>query len=424
MVNVSPYSIKHVQLDEIKTTVVAEALKDHRYYYVFWWRTIPLGHLFTEGEGIENFEEELLKAILPAVKEYDVNKGLAAKIITSFQSKVYSSFSQLMDQLLDEHLLSNIPETVDISVVICTRNRSESLKLCLDSLMEQKCLPTEIIVIDNAPTDDSTSLVAESYRTVTYIKEPRPGLDIARNTGARVAKCPIVAYTDDDVKVDELWSYRIWETFLDKKIDAITGLVIATSLETESQQIFEKHWGFNKGYIDKYFDGDFIHKSVDIPKAWDIGAGANMAFRKTAIEAVNYFDDRLDVGAAGCNGDSEIWFRMLSKNMIVLYNPRTIVYHEHRKEMKQLHKQMFTYMRGHVASVLIQHAQNKDLGYRYYVYFELPKYYLLLMKMGFPKYEFRYRTLWSEIKGIASGIRYYKENNAKPSLALSQNDTV
>lgn len=416
MLNVSPYLIKHVQLDETISSDIAQPQYGQRYYYIFWWRKIPFGHLFIEDKGCEDFPKEILKAILPAVEKYLGASRVLDNITTSYNLNDLVAFSQWMDQLLDSYLPLNIPEKVDISIVVCTRNRSESLKYCLDSLIQQSCMPLEIIVIDNAPTDDSTQLVAESYKTVTYVKEPRPGLDIARNTGARVAKFPIVAYTDDDVKVDAMWSYRIWETFLDKNVEAMTGLVIATSLETESQQIFEKHWGFNKGYLDKYFNADFVYKSVSAPKVWEIGAGANMAFRKKAIEFVNYFDERLDVGAAGCSGDSEIWYRMLAKNMIIHYNPRAIVYHEHRKELNQLHKQLFNYMRGHAASVLIQHIQNKQVGYKKYLYTELPKYYFLLIKMGFPRYKFRYRTLWNEMKGLVSGIRFYKQNMDKPSF--------
>jgi glycosyltransferase involved in cell wall biosynthesis len=282
--------------------------------------------------------------------------------------------------------------------------------------MKQVCKPHEIIVVDNAPTDDSTKLTIEQYRAVRYCEEPRPGLDIARNTGARLAQFPIVAYTDDDVTVDPLWSYNIWQTFLPEKVDAMTGLVIATSLETESQQIFEKNWGFNKGYQDIFFNADFIDKTTTIPKVWEIGAGANMAFRKNVIENIKYFDDRLDVGAAGCSGDSEIWYRMLAKNMTIHYNPRAIVYHEHRKELKQLHKQLFGYMRGHTASALIQHAQNPTVGYKRYVYFDLLKYYAFHIKNGFPRYPFRYQTLSSEIKGLLSGIRFYKKNKNKPSF--------
>jgi hypothetical protein len=109
-------------------------------------------------------------------------------------------------------------------------------------------------------------------------------------------------------------------------------------------------------------------------------------------------------------------YRMLSENMTIQYSPRAVVYHEHRRDLKQLHKQMFSYMRGHAASVLIQHEQNKHNGYKNYLYFELPKYYLLLLKMGFPHYKFRYRTLWSEISGIVSGIRFYKKNHTKSSF--------
>jgi cellulose synthase/poly-beta-1,6-N-acetylglucosamine synthase-like glycosyltransferase len=216
-------------------------------------------------------------------------------------------------------------------------------------------------------------------------------LDIARNTGAYLAKYPIVAYTDDDVCVDKHWSYRVWETFNDHKVEAMTGLVIATELETESQQIFEKHWGFNKGYQDIYFGEDFIKTFA--PKVWDIGAGANMAFRKSAIKGVNYFDDRLDVGAAGCSGDSEIWFKILSKGLTIQYNPRAIVYHEHRREIKQLKKQLFGYMRGHTVAALIQHSQNKKAGYKKHIFRNMPAHYLLLLKMGFPRYILRYRTL-------------------------------
>jgi len=410
------YITYHVQLAELDTIIVSNPEIGKRYYYIFWWRKIPLGHLYIEEGGSTDFINEMLDAIIPTLTGYNADKQQLNNIVQAYKTKDFLKFSSVMEDILSSYLFMNIPAEVDISVVICTRNRSESLKKCLDSLIMQICRPREIIVVDNAPLDDSTKLTVDLFNGVSYHKEPRPGLDIARNTGARVAKYPIVAYTDDDVRVDTLWSFRIWETFLQENIDAMTGLVIASSLETESQQIFEKHWGFNKGYRDIYFNSDFIFKSSTAPKVWDIGAGANMAFRKMAIERVNYFDDRLDVGAAGCSGDSEIWFRILSSNMAIHYNPRAFVFHEHREDIHQLHKQLFGYMRGHSASVLIQHAQNKKVGYKKYLYFELTKYYFSLLLIGFPNYNFRYQTIWSEIKGIIYGIRFYHNNKHKPPL--------
>ncbi|MBD0850792.1 glycosyltransferase family 2 protein [Maribacter arenosus] len=416
MQNISPYITHYVQLEEKDTLFVPIPELGKRYYYVFWWHGIPLGHLYLEEVGSADLTMDILNAIIPTLTHYNGNKQQINNIAQAYRNKDFLKFSKVMEEILSSYRSLNIPDEVDVSVVICTRNRSKSLKKCLDSLSKQICTPMEIIVVDNAPTDDSTKFTVALYPGVSYYKEPRPGLDIARNSGARVAKYPIVAYTDDDVRVDPLWSFRIWESFLQENIDAMTGLVIASSLETESQQIFEKHWGFNKGYRDIYFYSDFIFKSSTAPKVWDIGAGANMAFRKKAIERVNYFDDRLDVGAAGCSGDSEIWFRILSSNMTIHYNPRAFVFHEHREDIHQLHKQLFGYMRGHSASVLIQHAQNKAIGYKKYLYFKLPKYYFSLLLTGFPNYNFRYQTLWSEIKGLISGIRFYHNNKHKPPL--------
>jgi glycosyltransferase involved in cell wall biosynthesis len=245
----------------------------------------------------------------------------------------------------------------------------------LQSLLNQKCLPAEIIVVDNAPNNDSTKIVVERYNNaVTYHREIRHGLDIARNAGARLAKFPIIAYTNDDVNVHPLWTYRIWEIFSQSNIQAMTGLAIASVLDTESLQIFEKHGGLNKGYKEKCYNKEFLNPKINsIWPVFNIGAGANMAFRKTALEKVNFFDERLDAGAAaGCYGDSEIWYKILQEGMIMQYNPRAVVFHAHRKEIAHLKKQVFNYMWKFVTSLLIQNEQNKQSGYKRNLYFRLP----------------------------------------------------
>lgn len=415
MSNIAPYIICHLQLEDQAEQPDFNQIEKVGYYCVFWWKQIALGHLYIEKDeklNANQFQQKALNSIKPAIDFYSHKNSIKISYEEPFLNK-NSSFLLLMEELFAADSAAHIPEKVSVSVVICTRNRSESLKLCLSSLHQQVCMPEEIIVVDNAPTDDSTKLVAEQFPAVTYCREVRPGLDIARNTGAKQAKCAIVAYTDDDVQVHQLWTYKVWETFSDQNIQALTGLVISTSLETESQQIFEKHWGFNKGYQDIFFKKNFVNTGY-APKVWEIGAGANMAFRKRVLEEIDFFDERLDVGAAGCSGDSEIWYRILAAGYIIQYNPRVIVFHEHRKQMDALHKQVFSYMRGHAASVLIQSAQNSNDGYKKYLYYLLPKYYLLKLIAGFPTYPFQYQTWLSEAKGIRSGIKFYHQNKIKP----------
>ncbi|MEO8112245.1 MAG: glycosyltransferase family 2 protein, partial [Ginsengibacter sp.] len=215
----------------------------------------------------------------------------------------------------------------------------------------------------------------------------------------------------DDVMVHPLWVYNVWNTFNDVNIAAMTGLVIASELNTRSQYLFEKYWSFNRGYIDKIYDSDFFESTLKAgPPVWEIGAGANMAFRKSVFKETGYFNEYLDVGTAGCNGDSEMWYRILAKGKSITYNPRAITYHEHRKDLKELKKQIFNYMRGYTVAALLQQKMSPAAGYKKEIFRRLPRYYLSLIAKGFPYKKDEFYTTFVEMKGILSGLRYYYKN--------------
>ncbi|RZL13403.1 MAG: glycosyltransferase, partial [Hymenobacter sp.] len=183
-------------------------------------------------------------------------------------------------------------------------------------------------------------------------------------------------------------------------------------LQAEAQVLFERDWSFNRGYVARRYDLDYVQRAVNqAPAVWEIGAGANMAFRKSVFEEVGYFDELLGAGAAGCGDDSEMWYRILVRGHAIAYNPQAIVYHEHRKEVATLKRQLFYYMRGHAVAALVQQAQQPQSGYARYLYRKLPTYYFHLFKhllrTDFPAYRGRTRTLWMEVKGVLSGIAFY-----------------
>jgi GT2 family glycosyltransferase len=240
-------------------------------------------------------------------------------------------------------------------------------------------------------------------------------LDLARNTGAKSASCEIVAYTDDDVNVDVDWIKNVKACFNDPKTACVTGLVIPLELQTESQYRFEKYWGFNKGYVPLTFDAAYFEKQKDsgVP-VWDIGAGANMAFRKSLFEQIGFFDERLDVGAAGCSGDSEIWYRALAEGFQCNYFPHLFVYHQHRTSQEELDKQIFYYMRGQVASLLIQYEKYQHKGNLNWLYHHLPQWYKSRL---LDKLRGRQRpdaaSLFTEIRGSVSGWRFYQKHKVQ-----------
>jgi glycosyltransferase involved in cell wall biosynthesis len=408
-----PYQIHHIYLDNTLDSPVFDA-NEKGNYLVFWWKDIGLGQFFIEPNKPLNekeYNEQLINAIKPAIdfyakKENIINNGWEHWLL----NKMFEAWNSWMETLLSKFTAVKIPVSVPVSVIICTRNRAAYLQQCLTMLKALDCIPEEIVVVDNAPADDTSKIVVENFEGVKYVKEPRGGLDIARNTGILNTTLPIIAFVDDDVSVHPLWAYNTWETFQNPSVAAMTGLVIAAELETEAQLIFEKHWSFNRGYSDKVYGTDFFKSTMaNGPPVWEIGAGANMAFRKSVFEKTGYFDEILDAGAAGCSGDSEMWFRILAKEYTIHYNPRAVVFHEHRKDLKGLKKQIFYYMRGFTTAALIQQKQYPETGYKYRLR-TLLRYYWHLTKKEFPYYRFQFKTLWDEISGILSGLLFYRKH--------------
>lgn len=399
-----PYAIKHLQLTEID----AVERQSENYYLVFWWQKTPLGHLYidTNTSSFTVPRQQILDSIGKSLQYY-LKDGYA-----DF-SKVYLDGGDSYLQILEDKITSPKETTKGtISVVICTRNRPKEIERCIYSLLGSSDTDFELVIVDNAPDNDLTELAVKKFPSVKYVREPRKGLDIARNTGAQNSTYGIIAYTDDDVIVDKDWIRNLKSCFNHPLTMAVTGLVIPNSLRTKAQYKFEKEWGFNKGYVPKVFDREYFlaNQRNGVP-AWDVGAGANMAFRREIFEIAGYFDERLDVGASGCSGDSEMWYRVLAEGWNCNYYPNLFVFHEHRDTMDSLKSQLFYYMRGNVSSLLVQYEKYKDKGNLKRVYQSLPQYYFQrIFRSILHRQSHGLDTLLTEIKGCLSGWKFYQEN--------------
>ena len=102
------------------------------------------------------------------------------------------------------------PDSLAVSIVVCTYNRADVLRSALETLRVQYA-PLEffeIIVVDNNSTD-ATPAVVEGFQkdmaNLRYCFEPEQGLSHARNRGWREAKGEYVAYVDDDCRMPVDW---------------------------------------------------------------------------------------------------------------------------------------------------------------------------------------------------------------------------
>ena len=239
--------------------------------------------------------------------------------------------------------LSSLPS---LSIAVCTRDRPEHLAICLNALRKLSRAPLEILVIDNAPKTQATrELIETSFPEVTYILESTPGLDWARNRAIASAKGDIVAYTDDDVVVDEGWSDAIVRMFArNEDVMAVTGLVMPYELETEPQVLFEKYGGFGRGFVRKWYrpsDAERVKLAMLHAGAGKFGTGANMAYRRSVFREIGLFDPALDVGTVtNGGGDLDMFFRVLKFGHTLVYEPAAMVRHRHRRDYEHLHTQI------------------------------------------------------------------------------------
>ena len=130
-----------------------------------------------------------------------------------------------------------------------------------------------------------------------------------------------------------------------------------------------------------------------------------MAFRRQAFLLLGGFDERLDVGAAGCGGDSELWYNLLSRGKSCRYEPSAVVFHTHRRDWKDLESQIFHYMRGHVSALLIQFEKHRHWGNLRRLFISLPWSWARLFLSGCMRgFSLRHRFLWQELTGSLSGL--------------------
>lgn len=311
-----------------------------------------------------------------------------------------------------------------VTVAVCTRDRSSDLALCLDALSQLDYPALDLLVIDNAPSSDETEHLVQGYPNIRYVRELRPGLDWARNRAILEAQGEIIAYTDDDVVVDPGWVSALVKVFAENsEVMAVTGLVVPYELETEAQALFEMSGGFGKGFERKWYR---VHQANKMPwkllGAGQYGTGANMAYRCGLFDQIGSFDPALDVGTVtNGGGDLEMFFRVLKQGHTLVYEPRAIVRHRHRRSYVDLRSQLvnngiglYSYIVCGALSYPEERLSFFWLGLWWLVYWDLRRLWISFKHpLRLPK-----NLIWAELKGAFIGLgRYQKARQAALKLS-------
>jgi len=272
--------------------------------------------------------------------------------------------SNLRMRLLEEFLQVDTRDVTEgakqcASVAICTRDRPNDLRRCLEALIRMPDDGQEILVIDNCPATDATSRLVSGYSRVHYVREDKPGLNTARNRALREARNPIVVFTDDDAVPDVNWLRSHMRNFHDRMVLCSTGLTMPLELETEAQEWHERHNPFGRGFDFKVFESTWLSPMA----SGHVGAGVNMALRREVIELIGPFDEALDAGTCThSGGDNEMFSRVLSAGYKIAYDPAALSWHRHRTTWRETRRVAFGYGVGVYAAWTSSVLRDRELG--------------------------------------------------------------
>jgi glucosyl-dolichyl phosphate glucuronosyltransferase len=190
--------------------------------------------------------------------------------------------------------------SVRLSAVVCTHDRPDDLRRCLEAFaaLEDR---VELIVVDSAsgpPCDALVAAARSSVADVTYLREDVPGLSRARNRGLRHASGEIVAFVDDDAAPRPDWARKIVEPFdAGPHVGCVGGACHAFFPDCERPRWLSDRLLQFAG-VTRFRTARDARSSAEWP------FGANVAFRRDVLTAAGGFPEHLGrTGTALLSGE-------------------------------------------------------------------------------------------------------------------------
>ncbi len=272
-----------------------------------------------------------------------------------------------------------------VSVIIPVRNGASVIGRCLNAVIGQDYPQLEIIVVDNASSDQTADLVRRiDDERIKIVYEPKPSRGAARNRGVRVANGEIIMMTDADCEVPEGWIAQMLKP-LDKGEDIVVGGEINSEMNKWEKIAHQKHVTFMKR---QKGDGQYIH-FIDTK---------NFAIRKQVLISVGGFN-----GSLVDLEDFDLKIRLEKANFKICYLPEVRVVHHHPKQLSQVWSRkrsqgysaakLYFNNRGWFRKYPEEHVSSVNLVNFFLVY---PKLIVLLIVQGWNPfhYELVEATAW------------------------------
>lgn len=199
-----------------------------------------------------------------------------------------------------------------VSVIVAARDAAAGMERLMERMAAQTLAgpQVEIVVIDDGSRDGATAAVAESAGAVVIRRDRSAGAYVARNAGVARATAGILAFTDADCLPRRDWLERGLAALDDREVELAAGHV-------------EVLLGPRPTIAALVDLGRHLHQQRNV--AAGFGATANLFVRRSVLEAVGGFDERLRSG-----GDLEFGLRATAAGHRLVYASDAVVEHPAR----------------------------------------------------------------------------------------------
>jgi len=212
---------------------------------------------------------------------------------------------------------------MDISLIICTRDRYQQLACCLESVRRITIDRSwELVIVDNGSTDDTAAVVRDFIKTTNlraiYLFEPTPGKTNGLNTALETARGQILTFTDDDCYPAPDFLSQVWSAFDDPSVGYIGGRIMLHDPVDYPMTI-------NESMTPRTFPARSFVCAGCIE-------GANMAFRRGVLLDIEGFDPLFGPGTPFIIEDIDAVGRASALGWKGEYHPEVVVRHHHGRK--------------------------------------------------------------------------------------------
>jgi len=307
----------------------------------------PLGMLDLSGDELKETDH---RAMITGRFEVEIERHYASSHPTSRDAAVCSWAAAVRGP---------VP---DATIVINSCAASDGLRRTIDSALAQDYPDAMVMVVDNRPAKSGIEAALRSWfpgeTRLSSVSESKPGLGRARNAGLHASATEIVAFTDDDVVLDPSWLGRLVAGFYAADgVACVTGFIAPLELETPAQVFMEEFSGFAKGFELQIWDSG-EHRLAHPLYPYTVGlfgSGASAAFRRQVLLDAGGFDPYLGIGTPAIGGeDIDIYTRLVLGGHRIVYQPASLLWHLHRRDMRAANRQIQGYGAG-LTAMLTKH---------------------------------------------------------------------